>query len=165
MGDSAVGQRHPVVPQGGTPSRRSGTPFSASKVGLRYRCSMRAAEVPSTESPKAEPGQSTKAVGGVGRSNISNRIANTALSLTLLGGFLILGGCSATPSASSATSNASTKSSICARQPPRLTPVTGSTRSTLPPSHDNDTGRGRPPDLHPDADVDAGQLPAPCQKS
>ena len=63
---------------------------------------MPAAEVPSTESPKAEPGQSTEAVGAVGRSNISNRIANTALSLALLGGFLILGGCSATPSASSA---------------------------------------------------------------
>jgi hypothetical protein len=106
---------------------------------------MPAAEVPSSESPKAEPGQSTKAVGGVGRSNISNWIANTALSLALLGGLLILGGCSATPSA------------ICPRNPPRLTPVTGSTLSTLPPSHDNDTGRGRLPDLHPDADVDASQ--------
>jgi len=127
---------------------------------------MPAAEVPSPESPEAEPRQSTKTVGGVGLSNLSNRIANTALSLTFLGGFLILGGCSATPS-SSATSNASTKSSICARNPPRLTPVTSSTLSTLPPSHDNDAGRGRLPDSHPDADVDADQVPKAgrCRKS
>ena len=128
---------------------------------------MLAAEVPSTESPKAEPGQSTKAVGGVGRSNISNRIANTALSLTFLGALLILGGCSATSTASPATSNASTKSSTCVRKPPRLTPVTRSKLSTLPPSHDNDVGRRRLPDWYPDADQDANQVPqaGPCRKS
>jgi len=105
---------------------------------------------------------SPESIGGVGR-NLSHRIAKTALSLTFLGGFLILGGCSATPSASSA----STKSSICARNPPRLTPVTGSTLSTLPPSHDNDVGRMRLPDLHPDADVDANQVPkaSRCHRS
>jgi hypothetical protein len=109
------------------------------------------------------PISATKAVGDIGPSNLSCRIAKTALSLTFLGGFLILGGCSATPSASSA----STKSSICARNPPRLTPVTGSTLSTLPHSHDNDVGRMRLPDLHPDADVDASQVPKAgrCQKS
>ena len=106
---------------------------------------------------------SPESVGGVRRSNLYRRIAKTALSLTFLGGFLILGGCSATPSASSV----STKSSICARNPPRLTPVTGSTLSTLPPSHDNDVGRMRLPDLHPDADVDANQVPkvSRCHKS
>jgi hypothetical protein len=122
------------------------------------------AAVLSPESPKAEAGQSTNAVDGVCPSPLSIRIANAALSLTFLGGFLILGGCSATPSA---TSNTSTKSSICARNPSRLTPVSGSTVSTLPPSHDNDVGRRGLPDLHPDADVDASQVPrvGRCQKA
>ena len=145
-------------------NRRSGTPFSPSKVKLRYRSSMPAAAVPSLESSKLEHGQSTKAVGGVRPRNLSHRIANTALSLTLLGGFTILGGCSATPFAAS---NASTKSSICARHPSRLTPVSTSTVSTLPPSHDNDVGGRRLPGLHPDADVDANQISVAgrCQKS
>ena len=117
---------------------------------------MPAAEVPGSESPKAETGQSTKVVGGVGR-NVSNRIAITALSLASMGGLLILGGCS----------SSATKISICAKGSPTLTPVTGSTGSTLPPSHDNDTGRGHLRDSHPDADVDASQLPngGRCQKS
>ena len=128
---------------------------------------MPAAEVPTPESPEAELGQWTRAVGEVGLGKPSNRIANTALSLTFLGALLILGGCSATPTASPAPSNAGTKSSICARNPPRLTPVTSSPRSTLPPSHDNDVGRRRIHDAYPDADVDANQVPkaGPCQKS
>lgn len=128
---------------------------------------MPAVVVPSPESVKADPGQSTKAVGGVGPRNLSNRIANTALSLTFLGGFLFLGGCSATNSASSANSNARTKSSICTRNPRGLSPIIGSTLSTLPPSHDNDVGRMRIPDAHPDADVDANQVPKAdrCQRS
>jgi len=122
---------------------------------------MPAAEVPIPVSPEAGPGQWAKVVGGVVPSRLAKRITNTALSLTFLGGVLLLGGCSATPSA---PSNASTRSSICARKP-RLTPVTSSTLSTLPPSHDNDVGRRRLPDSHPDADVDANQVPkaGPCQ--
>ena len=143
--------------------KRSGSPFSASKVGLRSRYFMPAAVVPSSKSSKTERGQSTKAVGGVGPSNPSHRITNAALWVTLLGGLLTLGGCSSAPSA---PSNASTKSSICAGNPPRHTRFTDSTLSTLPPSHDNDVGRGRLPDLHPDADVDASQIPKAglCQR-
>src|ERR1035438_4032709 len=115
---------------------------------------MPANEVPSPDSPKAEPAQATTSVGGIGLRN--SRMANTVLALTFLGGFLILGGSSATPSAST---NSSIRSSICARNPPRLTPVAGSALSTLPPSHDNDVGRMRLPDLHPDADIDASQVP------
>jgi hypothetical protein len=33
----------------------------------------------------------------------------------------------------------------------------------LPPSRDNDAGRGRIPDTHPDADLDAGQRAALCE--
>lgn len=32
----------------------------------------------------------------------------------------------------------------------------------LPPTHDNDAGKGRIPDTHPDADVDANQRAAMC---
>ena len=34
----------------------------------------------------------------------------------------------------------------------------------LPPSHDNDVGRGRIPDTHPDADLDANQRTALCEE-
>jgi|GEM_PF-1353479 len=33
----------------------------------------------------------------------------------------------------------------------------------LPPSYDNDAGRGRIPDTHPDADLDANQRAALCK--
>jgi len=73
------------------------------------------------------------------------------------------------PNCSDATakSNASTKSSTCVRQPPRLTPVTSAPLSTLPPSHDNVVGRRRIPDAYPDADQDANQVPRAglCDKS
>lgn len=127
---------------------------------------MPAARVPGVDSPKAEPGQSSNVVDGVDRSNIAHRMARAALPLALLTGALILGGCSPTPSASS-SSIAGAQSSICAKGPPRLTPVTGSAESTLPPSHDNDVGRMRLPDLHPDADIDASQVPKAgrCRRS
>jgi hypothetical protein len=117
------------------------------------------AEVPIPESPVVERGQSIEAVGGVGLGTSSNRTAITVLTLTVLGALLILGGCSATPAASPVTSNAGTRSSICVKNPPRLTPVTSSPLSTLPPSHDNDVGRRRIQDAYPDADVDANQVP------
>lgn len=37
------------------------------------------------------------------------------------------------------------------------------TRGTLPPTHDNDAGKGRIPDAQPDADVDANQRAALCK--
>jgi len=150
-----------------TRSRRRGARFSASKVGLGYRSSMPADEVPAPQSPQPGSGRSTMAVGGGRRRRHPDVKVKTALSSTLLGGLLILGGCSATPTASSASSNASTKSSTCVRQPPRLTPVTSATLSTLPPSHDNDVGRRRLPDSYPDADQDASQVPqaGPCRRS
>ena len=128
---------------------------------------MPAAEVPTPESPQTESGRSTIAVDGGGLRRLSDRKVNTVLSFTLLGALLILGGCSATSTASPATSNASTKSSTCVRKPPRLTPVTRSKLLTLPPSHDNDVGRRRLPDSYPDADQDANQVPqaGPCRKS
>jgi hypothetical protein len=33
----------------------------------------------------------------------------------------------------------------------------------LPPSHDNDAGKGRIPDTHPDLDIDANQRAALCK--
>jgi hypothetical protein len=33
----------------------------------------------------------------------------------------------------------------------------------LPPTHDNDVGRGRIPDSHPDLDLDANQRAALCE--
>jgi len=45
-----------------------------------------------------------------------------------------------------------------------LHPVAQSTgpTTTLPPSHDNDTGLGRIPDHTPDNDIDANQRPMRC---
>jgi len=46
-----------------------------------------------------------------------------------------------------------------------LTPSTGVSNTTLPPSHDNDVGLGRIPDTTPDADVDANQRHKVCSPS
>lgn len=46
-----------------------------------------------------------------------------------------------------------------------LTPTTGVSNTTLPPSHDNDVGDGRIPDTTPDADVDANQRHKVCSPS
>jgi len=46
-----------------------------------------------------------------------------------------------------------------------LTTTTGIPGTTLPPSHDNDAGRGRIPDVTPDADEDANQRPPVCSQS
>src|SRR5664280_795454 len=108
------------------------------------------------ESPRVGAGQWNKRVDGDRRRAHSIRLSNAALALCLLGGCIILGGCSATQSA---PANDSTKSSICPKGASRLTPVRSPTVSTLPPSHDNDVGRRRLPDMHPDADVDANQVP------
>lgn len=45
-----------------------------------------------------------------------------------------------------------------------LTPAKGVLSTTLPPSHDNDAGRGRIPDAHPDAHIDANQRPPSCPR-
>jgi hypothetical protein len=44
-----------------------------------------------------------------------------------------------------------------------LNAVAGKGYLKLPPSHDNDAGRGRIPDTHPDADFDANQRAALCK--
>lgn len=44
-----------------------------------------------------------------------------------------------------------------------LLTLTGKGFSKLPPSRDNDVGRGRIPDSRPDADLDANQRAALCQ--
>ncbi|HVB50412.1 MAG TPA: hypothetical protein VND89_01530 [Acidimicrobiales bacterium] len=46
-----------------------------------------------------------------------------------------------------------------------LTPATGLSNTTLPPSHDNDVGDGRIPDSTPDADIDANQRHKICTPS
>jgi len=83
---------------------------------------------------------------GAARATRPRRLAGLAMAVTALGGLLVAGGCSSTPSATSPT-------------PPTLTTVTGRPGTTLPPSHDNDVGRMRMPDKTPDNDVDANQVP------
>jgi hypothetical protein len=45
----------------------------------------------------------------------------------------------------------------------QLLSIEGNGYLKLPPSHDNDVGRGRIPDSTPDADLDAGQRAALCK--
>ena len=85
----------------------------------------------------------------------------TGLTLVVLAGLSFLGGCSAGSSASPPSGGPSV---TCPTTQPELVPVSGAPTSTLPPSHDNDVGHRRLPDLHPDADTDANQVPKghPC---
>jgi len=93
---------------------------------------------------------------GAARATRPRRLAGLAMAVTALGGLLVAGGCSSTPSATSPTGGAT---SACTTSPPTLTTVTGRPGTTLPPSHDNDVGRMRMPDKTPDNDVDANQVP------
>jgi len=78
------------------------------------------------------------------------RAARLVTGLALAAGSLVLAGCSAGhPAVGAAASTVA-----CPHLHAGLTPATGPT-TTLPPSHDNDVGGRRLPDLHPDADVDA----------
>jgi hypothetical protein len=45
----------------------------------------------------------------------------------------------------------------------QLISIAGKGYLDLPPTHDNDAGRGRIPDTHPDADLDANQRAALCK--
>ena len=91
----------------------------------------------------------------------SRGAARTGLTLVVLAGLSFLGGCSA---GSSASPPSASPSVTCPTTQPELVPVSGAPTSTLPPSHDNDVGHRRLPDLHPDADTDANQVPKghPC---
>ena len=74
-------------------------------------------------------------------------------------------GCSLLMSACSVVGTTAT----CSSSTGGLIKTSGSTLSkgvsstTLPPSHDNDVGKGRIPDSTPDADVDANQRPHSCK--
>ncbi len=74
-------------------------------------------------------------------------------------------GCSLLMSACSVVGTTAT----CSPSTGGLIKASGSTLSkgvsstTLPPSHDNDVGKGRIPDSTPDADVDANQRPHSCK--
>jgi len=85
----------------------------------------------------------------------ARRVAGWTGPLALLAGSLFLPGCSTGPSTSTDAPCMTTDGSGL----PRLTQVTGSPSTTLPPSHDNDAGGAHIPDVHPDADTDANQRP------
>ncbi|MHB2029206.1 MAG: hypothetical protein ACYCPT_10355 [Acidimicrobiales bacterium] len=89
--------------------------------------------------------------------------------LVLGAGSLLLAGCSSTATSAPCT----LKQMINTLEHPpasgsvTVSPATGSVTVSpvvnLPPSHDNDVGDGRIPDIKPDADVDANQRQALCE--
>jgi hypothetical protein len=89
----------------------------------------------------------------------TRRIAGTVFLLSFLVCSVFLAGCSIRVPRSAGAGGTGTKTLLCAGSPTRLNPAVGSTASSLPPSHDNDAGLARIPDAHPDADVDANQIP------
>jgi len=72
------------------------------------------------------------------------------LTVALLASSLFLTGC-----------GRSSASPMCTMK--ELIAAAGKGYLKLPPSHDNDAGRGRIPDTHPDADLDANQRSALCK--
>jgi hypothetical protein len=79
------------------------------------------------------------------------RTARTVLSvLALVASSLFLASCHETPASATCTMK-------------ELIAAAGKGYLKLPPSHDNDAGRGRIPDTRPDADLDANQRAALCK--
>jgi len=87
------------------------------------------------------------------------RFARTVFPVSLLFSSVFVAGCSTSSPGSAGADGAGNKSALCVGSPARPNPPIDSPTSTLPPSHDNDVGRMRMPDAHPDADVDANQIP------
>jgi hypothetical protein len=78
------------------------------------------------------------------------RAARTAVSgVAIVAGSLFLAGC-----------GRGVASPTCTMK--ELLTLVGKGYLELPPSHDNDVGRGRIPDSRPDADLDANQRAALC---
>jgi len=69
--------------------------------------------------------------------------------VALVAGSLLLAGCGQSAASSSCTTK-------------QLIEAAGSGYLKLPPTHDNDAGKGRIPDTRPDADIDANQRNALC---
>jgi hypothetical protein len=98
------------------------------------------------------------------RGSSTSRRRRVSLRATLFAALAIVG-CSLLMSACSIVSTSAT----CSPSTGGLIKSSGSTLSkgvsstTLPPSHDNDVGKGRIPDSTPDADVDANQRPHSCK--
>ena len=86
------------------------------------------------------------------------RAVSTAVA-TLLVVSLSLAGCSSGGSKSACATGSGASKLKGLPGSVGLKPAKGVSITTLPPSHDNDAGRGRIPDSHPDADVDANQRP------
>ena len=85
------------------------------------------------------------------RQPIGSWPARTILSVvTLVTSSLFLAGC-----------GRSVASSTCTMK--ELIALAGKGYLELPPTRDNDAGRGRIPDTHPDADLDANQRVALCE--
>jgi hypothetical protein len=72
------------------------------------------------------------------------------LAIALVSSSLFLAGC-----------GRSVVSATCTMK--ELNAIAGKGYLKLPPTHDNDAGRGRIPDTHPDADLDANQRAALCK--
>ena len=94
-------------------------------------------------------------VGTVRRRKVRYRTA-IVTAIVIAGFSLSLSACSTIGTA------ACTKSSGALIKLSGSTLYKGSSSTTLPPSHDNDAGRGRIPDRTPDADIDANQRPHIC---
>ena len=77
---------------------------------------------------------------------------------------LSLAGCSVVGAKSACATGSGASSLNASSGSLGLAPAKGVSGTTLPPSHDNDAGRGRIPDSHPDADVDANQRPLICPR-
>ena len=96
--------------------------------------------------------------------NKSHFRAVSAAVATLLVVSLSLAGCSSGSNKSACAGGSGASKLNASPGSLGLTPAKGVLSTTLPPSHDNDAGRGRIPDAHPDADIDANQRPPICPR-
>jgi len=110
---------------------------------------------------KSTEGRAASEVAAVRRRGFPYRSAIVTAIVTAI----VIAGFSLSVSASSTVGTTAT----CSKSTGPLIKASGSTLSkgssstTLPPSHDNDAGKGRIPDQTPDADVDANQRPQICK--
>jgi hypothetical protein len=97
------------------------------------------------------------------RFTLRTRWSKTCLSmLALAASSFLLAGCFPAATQSACGPGVGTHRPGASSGATALTPAGASPPTSLPPSHDNDAGRGRIPDVHPDADVDANQRPVAC---
>jgi len=111
-----------------------------------------------TRSAKFARDPAASVVANGSRPKVPYRNAVVAMIVTA-GISLVLAGCS-----SISTSDACSRGTGSLMKSSGLTLAMGSSSTTLPPSHDNDVGKARIPDVTPDNDVDANQRPHSCTK-